>query len=40
MKYGVEQIPTNFLLDRNGKIIGQDVFGDDLPAMVAKALAQ
>lgn len=38
VKYGVEQIPTNFLLDRDGKIIGKDLRGDALPAMVANAL--
>jgi thiol-disulfide isomerase/thioredoxin len=38
MKYGVEAIPMNYLIDVNGKIIGSSLRGDDLDAAVAKAL--
>ena len=36
--YGVERIPTTYLLDEEGKIIGKDLHGEALPAAVAKAL--
>jgi thiol-disulfide isomerase/thioredoxin len=39
VKYGIEEIPSNFLLDANGQIIGEDLRGDDLDAAVGKALA-
>ncbi len=29
-KYGVSQIPSNFLIDANGKIIGKDLMGAEL----------
>lgn len=29
-KYGVSQIPSNFLIDANGKIIGKDLMGNEL----------
>jgi thiol-disulfide isomerase/thioredoxin len=29
-KYGVNQIPSNFLIDANGKIIGKDLIGKEL----------
>ncbi len=29
-KYGVNQIPSNFLVDANGKIIGKDLMGEEL----------
>lgn len=29
-KYGVSQIPSNFLVDANGKIIGKDLMGEEL----------
>ena len=38
-KYGIESIPATYLLDGNGKIIGQDLRGEALEAAVAKALA-
>jgi peroxiredoxin len=38
VKYGVEKIPTTYLLDREGKIIGKDFHGEALSAAVAKAL--
>ncbi len=39
VKYGIQSIPTAYLLDGNGKIIGQDLRGDALDTAVAKALA-
>ncbi len=36
--YGIESIPSTFLLDRNGKIIGKNLRGEALEAAVAKAL--
>lgn len=38
-KYGVDSIPMTYLLDRNGKIIGKELRGEELVAAVAKALA-
>ena len=38
-KYGVMFIPTNYLLDGDGKIIGKDLRGDELEEAVGKALA-
>jgi peroxiredoxin len=38
VKYGVEKIPSTYLLDREGKIIGKDLHGEALLAAVAKAL--
>lgn len=40
LKYGVQVIPTTFLLDRNGKIIAKDLRGEDLADAVAKALSK
>lgn len=37
VKYGVESIPATFLLDKNGKIIGKDLRGEELTQAVAKA---
>lgn len=39
VKYGVEQTPTGYLLDRTGKIIGKPTPQDDLDSEVAQALA-
>ncbi len=36
--YGVESIPTNFLLDKDGKIIGRDLRGPALDAKLAEVL--
>ncbi len=36
--YGVESIPTNFLLDKEGKIIGRDLRGPALEAKLAEVL--
>ena len=38
VKYGIESIPSDFLLDGNGKIIGKDLRGEKLEAAVSKAL--
>ena len=40
VKYGVDAIPANFLLDGDGKIIGKELRGDDLDQAVATALAK
>ncbi len=40
VKYGIEAIPTTFLLNGNGVIIGTDLRGNDLSQAVAKALAK
>jgi thiol-disulfide isomerase/thioredoxin len=40
VKYGIDAIPANFLLDGEGKIIGKDLRGDDLAKAVAAALAK
>ena len=40
VKYGIQAIPSNFLLDSNGKIIGKDLRGDVLDKAVATALAK
>jgi thiol-disulfide isomerase/thioredoxin len=40
MKYGIDAIPANFLLDGEGKIIGKDLRGDELDKAVAAALAK
>jgi peroxiredoxin len=39
-KYGVNKVPTTYLLDREGKIIGRDLRGEDLAAAVAKAVSK
>jgi len=38
LQYGVESLPTTYLLDREGKIIGMDLEGKELMEAVAKAL--
>ena len=38
--YGIEGIPATYLLDGEGKIIGRDLRGEELPAAVARALAK
>ncbi len=38
VQYGVHAIPATYLLDREGKVIGRDLRGDDLTKAVAKAL--
>jgi thiol-disulfide isomerase/thioredoxin len=36
--YGIEAIPTNFLLDKEGKIIARDLRGAELDAKLAEVL--
>jgi thiol-disulfide isomerase/thioredoxin len=38
-EYGVLAIPTTFLLDREGKIVGRNLHGEELQAEVAKLFA-
>jgi thiol-disulfide isomerase/thioredoxin len=40
VKYGIESIPSNFLLDPEGKIIDKDLRGEALEQAVSKALAK
>ncbi len=40
VKYGIDAIPANFLLDGSGTIIGKELRGDDLDQAVATALAK
>jgi peroxiredoxin len=40
VKYGVEKTPTSYLVDREGKIIGVDLTGEDLKKAIAKALGE
>ncbi len=40
VKYGIDAIPDNFLLDGSGKIIGKDLRGDDLKQAIAAALSK
>ncbi len=37
-QYGVDRMPTTFLLDKEGKLIDLDLRGDELEAAVSKAL--
>ena len=37
-KYGIQSVPATFLLDGDGKIIGQDLRGEALEEALAKAL--
>ena len=37
-KYGIESVPATFLLDRQGKIIAQDLYGEALEESLIKAL--
>ena len=39
-KYGIQSIPATYLLDREGKIIGKGLRGEDLDTAVSKALAK
>ena len=39
-KYGIQSIPATYLLDREGKIIGKGLRGEDLETAVSKALAK
>ena len=40
IKYGIPSIPATFLLDGDGKIIGQDLRGEALEQALAKALTE
>ena len=37
-RYGIDSLPSNFLIDRNGKIIGKNLRGKELFKAVADAL--
>jgi len=39
LKYGIRSIPATILVDGDGKILGKNIRGDDLPAAISKALA-
>ena len=39
-KYGIDSVPATFLLDRQGKIIGQDLHGEALEEALTKALTK
>jgi thiol-disulfide isomerase/thioredoxin len=36
--YGIKAIPTNFLLDKDGKIIAKNIFGKKLTAKLSEVL--
>lgn len=36
--YNVKSIPANFLIDRNGDLVGRDIFGSELESQILKAL--
>ena len=36
--YNVKSIPANFLISKNGDLIGRDLFGNDLESQILKAL--
>jgi peroxiredoxin len=40
LQYGVQKIPTTYLLDREGKIIGADLTGENLEKAIAKAVGE
>jgi thiol-disulfide isomerase/thioredoxin len=40
LKYGIPSVPATFLLDGDGKIIGQDLRGEALEQALAKALTE
>ncbi|HWB58280.1 MAG TPA: TlpA disulfide reductase family protein [Chthoniobacteraceae bacterium] len=39
-KYGIQSIPMNFLIDKDGKIIDKGLRGEDLDSAVSKAVGQ
>lgn len=39
-QYHVKQIPTTFLLDKKGKVIAKDIFGDELDAKLAELFTE
>ena len=36
--YNVQTVPTNFLIDREGNIVGKNIYGADLDKRVAALL--
>jgi len=36
--YNVKSIPTNFLIDRNGDLVGRNLFGKELENQINKVL--
>jgi hypothetical protein len=40
VKYGIESIPSTFLLDGDGKIIAKDLRGEELEDAVTKAVSK
>jgi thioredoxin-like negative regulator of GroEL len=36
VQFGIQSIPASYLLDPNGVVIGKDLRGADLKAMLAK----
>jgi peroxiredoxin len=40
VRSGVNRLPANYLLDREGKIIGKNLFGSELQKEVTRALSQ
>jgi|APDOM4702015248_1054824.scaffolds.fasta_scaffold05122_4 peroxiredoxin len=36
--YNIKAIPANFLIDRNGDLVGRDLFGNELETQIVKAL--
>ncbi|WP_156345978.1 peroxiredoxin family protein [Verrucomicrobium spinosum] len=39
-KYGIQGIPATFLLNREGKIAGKDLRGEELSAAIEKEIAK
>jgi peroxiredoxin len=40
VKYGISDLPANFLIDTTGNVIATNLFGPNLPLAVAKALTK
>ena len=39
-QYGVQSIPATFILDASGKVVAQDLRGDELKAKIVELLAK
>jgi thioredoxin-like negative regulator of GroEL len=39
-QYGVQSIPATFILDATGKVVAQDLRGDELRAKILELLAK
>ena len=39
-QYGVQSIPATFILDASGKVVAQDLRGDELKAKILELLAK